>query len=503
MIEMTRRQAVVALATPVVLAAATAEAQQAAPLKGRVTLVLVNDLDRMADERGRGGHAKLAAVVKAERAKGNCLFVHAGDAYSPSILAGFDKGAHIVDLLNRIKPDIFVPGNHEFDFGPDNFRTRIKESRFEILAANVAEPNGELVANTKRTAVLEVAGFKIGFVGCCTEDTVFLASPGNIKFEPAMAVARKHAAELRQQGVDLVVGVVHIGFGQDMQLVRSGAFDLVLSGHDHDLVTWYNGRSALVESASQADFVTAIDLDIERTVRDGQTRVSWAPTFRPMDTISVQPDPDIQAVIKQYSDALDGELNVPVGVTSTVLDSRRGTLRGNEVAIGNLICDAMRDAVDADICITNSGGIRADREYAAGSTITRKQILEELPFGNKTVLLEVTGKVVREAIENGLRGGGRFPQVSGMVVRGDITKPEGQRVLAITINGQPLDENRTYKLATNDFMARGGDSYSMLVGQKALIDALAGQYMAGHVMAYFQKKGTVSPVVEGRLNLTR
>jgi 5'-nucleotidase/UDP-sugar diphosphatase len=503
----TRREAILAAAklglvtmlTPAWLMAQGAAEQTA----GRITLVLVNDLDRMGDKTGRGGHAKLAAVAKAERQRPNTLLIHAGDAYSPSILSGFDKGAHIVDILNLIAPDVFVPGNHEFDFGANNFRSRVKQSTFDVVGANILEQDGSLVAGLKPTKTVDVAEFRIGFVGVCTEDTQFLSNPEAISFRPAVEVAKKLAGELREAGADIVVAVTHIKFAEDLELLRSQAADVILSGHDHNLITFWDGQVVLVESASQADFVTPVDLLIERTEREGQKRVAFVPHVRPIDTLSVAPDPEIMTIIEAYEADLDKDLNVAIGTTETVLDTRRGPLRSQENAFGNLVCDAMRAAVGADICITNSGGIRADREYPAGFTLTRRHVLEELPFGNKTVMLEVSGAVVRSALENGLRGGGRFPQVSGMVVKADTTRPAGSRVVSVMVAGKPLDEGATYKLAANDFMTRGGDDYSMLSSAKTLIDPLAGQYMAGQVIGYISRLGTVAPKVEGRMILIR
>ena len=131
----------------------------------------------------------------------------------------------------------------------------------------------------------------------------------------------------------------------------------------------------------------------------------------------------------------------------------------------------MRAAVDADVAITNGGGIRADREYAAGTKLTRGDILAELPFGNKTVKLELTGAQLREALENGFsqveEGTGRFPQVSGLAVEVDLSKPAGERVKSVDGRRRPLDDAKTYTLATNDFMARGGDGYSVLSRRQA------------------------------------
>lgn len=505
--KLTRRDAILAAAKAglvTLVAPHQLQAQTASqPATAKVTLVLVNDLDRMGQQAGRGGHAKLAAVANAERARGNALLIHAGDAYSPSILSGFDKGAHIVEILNAIAPDIFVPGNHEFDFGAGNFRARVKQSKFDVVASNIRETSGAIVDGLMPSKIVEQDGFKIGFLGVCTEDTRYLANPEDIQFKPAVATARSDAESLRKAGAEIVVAVTHMKFSDDLALVRSGAADVILSGHDHNLVTLWDGKVILVESASQADFVTPVDLLIERTLRNGRALISFVPNVRSVDTLNVEPDPKIASMIAEYEAELDKNLAVEIGRTDTTMDTRRGTLRSQENAFGNLVCDAMRAAVSGDICITNSGGIRANREYAAGRTLTRRDILEELPFGNKTVLIELTGRVVRAVLENGLRGGGRFPQVSGVVIEADMTRPRGSRLVSVSVAGQPLDDAATYKVATNDFMARGGDGYSMLRDGKLLIDSLAGQYMAGQVIGYIQSKKVVAPRVEGRIVLKK
>ena len=140
-------------------------------------------------------------------------------------------------------------------------------------------------------------------------------------------------------------------------------------------------------------------------------------------------------------------------------------MRGREAAIGNLIADAMRERTRADAAIMNGGGIRGGKVYEPGTAITRRDVQAELPFGNHLVALDVKGSDLRLAIENGLSrlpaAAGRFPQVSGMTVEFDPRQPAGSRVLTITVGGAPLDANKTYRVAVNDFMARGGDGYSL------------------------------------------
>lgn len=482
------------------LISGSAYAQEAVTIR----FVQTNDIDRMSPEKGRGGFAKLATVVKEERAKGNAFFIHAGDTISPSLLSGFDKGAHVIDILNKIGPDAMAPGNHEFDLGPDAFRARMAEAKFDILATNIIDGNG-LPANTKADKIVDVQGVKVGFFGLTTEETPIASSPGTIKFASTIDTARAKAKELRGKGADIVVAIAHTPLEVDMIIARSAGVDVIIGGHDEHLLAFYDGKVTLTESESQGNYITITELSVKKAEKDGKTTVTWTPNFRIIDSATVKADPEIEAVVKGYEDKLSKELDIDIGVTETALDSRRATVRGGEAAIGNLITDALRAAVGADVAITNGGGIRADKQYQAGQKLTRRDILAEMPFGNTTVLMEISGEKIKAALENGVSQvrelGGRFPQVSGMVVEVDLKEPVGSRVKSVTVNGQPLDPAKTYKLATNDFMARGGDGYRALMDGKLLVDVSASQLMASQVIDYVAKAGKVAPKVEGRVVL--
>jgi 5'-nucleotidase/UDP-sugar diphosphatase len=171
--------------------------------------------------------------------------------------------------------------------------------------------------------------------------------------------------------------------------------------------------------------------------------------------------------------------------------------------MGNLVADALREAVKADVAITNGGGLRGNKEYPAGHAITRKDVLTELPFGNRTMKLQVTGAIILSALENGFSeiedNGGRFPQVSGLLVEYDAAKPKGSRVVKVEANGKPLNLDAKYTIATNDFMANGGDGYVVFKEAKPLLTVRDAKLMANDVMAYVTARKTISPAVEGRI----
>ena len=217
----------------------------------------------------------------------------------------------------------------------------------------------------------------------------------------------------------------------------------------------------------------------------------------------VTPDPEVAAKVGAYTSRLDHELAQPLGQSQTALDSQRGAVRTGETTMGNLIADALRQALHAEVALLNGGGIRGDRLYAAGVTLTRQDILRELPFGNVGVLLEISGADLLAALEHGVSQvadkAGRFPQVSGLRLVYDPQQPAGSRVLEATMNNTPIDPAASYRLATVDYLLKGGDGYVSLVQGKPLIDPSDGPLLATVVMQYIAASGTVAPQVEGRI----
>jgi 2',3'-cyclic-nucleotide 2'-phosphodiesterase (5'-nucleotidase family) len=475
----------------------------------RVTFLLVNDIYLLSDEvmpdgARRGGFARLAAVVKAERAKGgHVILAHGGDTISPSLMSGLDHGAAIIALTNLVMPDIFVPGNHEFDFGKAVFLQRMAEAKFGLFAANLRGPDGAPLPNFKDRAIVPFDGVRIGLTGATYDDTARSSSPEDLKFTPTVATMKEQAQALRREGADFVAVVVHADRRQDYELMGADGIDLVLTGHDHDLFINYDGRRAAVESSYDAHYVTAIDVTIDVKVQDGKRATTWWPQFRVIDSATVTPDPEVAAVVARYEEEFNREIDTPLGVTSVALDSRNATVRTREAAIGNVIADAMRAWAHADVAVVNGGGIRGGKIYAPGSTLSRRDVLAELPFGNRLIVIEISGQDLRLAIENGLsllpNAAGRFPQLSGLTVEADRSRPAGSRIISITVAGAPLDEGKTYRVATNDFMGRGGDGYTTFRDARHVVADVDAPPVANELMEYIKRVGTLRTGVEGRL----
>jgi 5'-nucleotidase/UDP-sugar diphosphatase len=496
-------------------------AAEPAAATAQLTFVLVNDIylmdaTEMPDGKRRGGFARLAAVVKAERdraraAGSEVIFAHGGDTISPSLMSGIDHGTSIIELTNMVRPDIFTPGNHEYDFGKAIFLERMAEAKFPRYAANLRTADGAMLPGFQDRSMVTVGGaggaggVRIGLTGATYEDSPRASDPGDLKFAPSVATLIAQARELRREGADFVVAVAHVTRDQGYEVFRSNAVDLILTGHTHDLYINYDGDTAMVESNYDAHYVTAIDIALAVTEEDGKRHTAWWPQFRVIDTATVTPDPEVAAVVSRFEADLGRHLDTPIGTTAVELDSRGVAVRSRETAIGNLIADAMRWSAQTEVALMNGGGIRVGKVYPPGSALTRRDILAELPFGNRLITLDVEGAVLKAALENGLsrlpNPSGRFPQVSGLTVEADVSRPPGSRVLSVKVGDAPLDLNRTYTLATNEFVARGGDDYAMLRDIEPVLPVADSPALAYEVIDYIVSIGTVRSAVEGRIVL--
>ena len=466
--------------------------------------MLVNDIYKMGEEKGRGGFARLAGIVAAERARSkNVLVFHAGDTLSPSLMSGFDQGAHIIELLNVSKPDVFVPGNHEFDFGEAVYLKRMGEANFPIFAANLRNGDGSMLPKHQDRAIFDLGGIKVGVVGLALAATKKISAENSLVFGLEMDALVAQTKALRAGGRGFHRGLRPHADRHGLRDRPLRARRRAAHGHDHDLRIEYDGKAVMVESGEEGQFVTAIDFDATVGTREGRRVVSWRPHFRPMDSAEATPDPAALAIVKRYEAELAQQLDVEIGKTTVELDSRTASVRRQETNMGDLIADAIRASTGADVAITNGGGIRANKLYPAGSAITRRDILTELPFGNATALVEITGADIVAALENGLsqveNRQGRFPQVSGMVVTYDPRQPAGSRVVSVTIDGKPLDKLARYKVGSNDFMVKGGDGYAALGKGKVLIGGTDGKLLANEVMVYLKRLGAVDLRTQGRI----
>jgi 2',3'-cyclic-nucleotide 2'-phosphodiesterase (5'-nucleotidase family) len=306
--------------------------------------------------------------------------------------------------------------------------------------------------------------------------------------------------QLRARGARVIIALTHLAMSDDKKLARSGLVDVILGGHEHELLQSHAGHAPIFKWGSDARVLGRIDLHIYRKTGRLES-LDWAGI--PI-TAATPDDPVAAAVIAGYEQRVSAELDKPIGRTAVELDGRSLSSRTRETNLGNLIADAFRQGTGAEVALFNGGSIRANAILPVGP-ITKRDVVAMLPFETPIVKVEITGALLKAALENGFSKiveeseAGRFPQIAGMAVECDGRKPAGSRVVRVTVGGQPLDERKTYALATNAFLTGGGDGYAMLKGLKFLIPPESAEIDSTVLANVVAKAGDVAPAVEGRI----
>ncbi|MGH9847312.1 MAG: bifunctional metallophosphatase/5'-nucleotidase [Blastocatellia bacterium] len=482
-----------------------AAAQEARPNTVRVTLLQLNDVYQISPvDKGRdAGLARIATLRKKILGESpHVLFLLAGDTISPSVASSIFKGEQVIAVWNAIGLDYAVLGNHEFDFGNDILLRRMKESKFVWLGSNVIDRDtGKPFNDMPAYVIREFDGVKVGLFGLLTTDTATSSKPGpNIRFVDPFLTARRVVRQMRAKGAKVIIALTHLAMSDDKRLARSGLVDVIIGGHEHELLQSHAGHAPIFKWGSDARVLGRIELNIY--ARTGKLEsIDWAGI--PV-TDSTPDDPAAAAVIADYEKRVSAEMDKPVGRTTVELDATSLNSRNRETNLGNLITDAFRRATNADAALLNGGTIRANMTCPAGQ-ISKRDVVAMLPFETPVVKVEITGALLKAALENGVSKvveeteSGRFPQVSGMQFEFDGRKPAGSRVVKVTVGGQPLDEKKVYTLAVNSYLTGGGDGYSMLKGLKFLIPLESAEIDSTILGNAIVAAGEVAPQVEGRI----
>ena len=496
---MTRgRAAVGALLAILLLLLAGPAASQAPSL---VVLHFNDDYQLTAVDGGKaGGFDRLAGLIRQHQARERCtLVLFAGDLISPSVESSIFKGAQLIDGFNLLGVDAATLGNHEFDYGPAELQKRLAESKFPWVIANAFTTGVRPFPGTRMYVVRDVCGTPVGIFGLITPETETSSSPGSTWFGDPIAVARVLVPVMQRAGARRIIALTHLRVDEDEALLRAVAeIDLVIGGHEHDPLTRTVGGRLIAKAGSDAKWLGVTRLPLAGAPSAAHTLLT-VDEKTPVDAATA-------ALVKRYADQFAKDMEVVIGETSAPLDARNQAVRQQEAALGNYIADVMRQAVAADVAITNGGGIRTNALFPAGR-IRRLDVFAWLPFGNLVVKVAVRGVAIRQALENGVsqwqQVGGRFPQVSNIAFTFNPDRPVGSRVLDVKVGGQALDDAALYTVATNDFMQRGGDGYSMLAAGQVLISAAGGPLMATAVIEAVQRARTINPRVEGRITISR
>lgn len=496
----------VVLATLVLIwSAVLAQAQTAANKNVRVTLLQLNDVYQISpiDKGKNAGLARVATLRKQVLAESpNTLFLLAGDTISPSVASSVFKGAQVIAAWNAVGLDYAALGNHEFDFGDDVLLERMKESKFVWLGANAIDRRtNKPFNNTPPYVIRTFNGVKVGIFGLITVDTATSSKPSeHLRFVDPLLTTKSLVKKMRKEGARVIVAVTHLTMSEDKRLAAAGLVDVILGGHEHEVLYALAGRTPIFKWGSDARLLGRIDLNINAATGK-LVSIDWAGL--PV-TDAVADEPATAAVIAEYEKQLSAELDKPVGRTAVELDARQLSNRNGETNVGNLISDAFRQATGADVGLLNGGSVRSNTTYAPGA-LSKRDVISILPFENPVIKIEVSGAILRAALENGVsqaaeeKESGRFPQVSGLQFEFDARRPVGARVTKVTVNNQSLDDKKTYTLASSVYLIEGGDGYTMFKDARRLINEESAQLDSAALENLIKATTEVAPKIEGRV----
>lgn len=481
-----------------------------------IRILYLNDFHGFAEpykpigsDRMLGGVAHLSAEANKLRRERPSLFLAAGDMIQGNNWANLTLGESVIELMNLMKFDAMVVGNHEFDFGQDILKKRISEAKFSVLGANVVG-----LKLLKPYVIKESGGIKIAILGVVTDETAVSTHPRNVaglKFIPPDAAVKKYMTGLRNKS-DIIIVLSHIGYSADRLLAEKvKGIDIIVGGHSHTklLKPVVIGNTIIVQAWEHAKALGVLDLVIE----DGKI-IGFDGHLE-----EIKPDPNnedraVMELVERYNRKIDSVLDETIGEAAVGLDGEN--VRKRETNLGDLVADIMRSASGADAAIINGGGLRASINRGE---IKIKDIYTVLPFDNYIVAVKLTGKQIREALEHGVsaveEAAGRFPQVSGINFTYSRSAKPGSRVKDIVIGDKPLEAGKEYIVATNDFLAAGGDGYKvfgeavksskdfsitggMMKGEK-LAFSDSGRWLRDVIIGYIKEKKVISPEVEGRI----
>ena len=484
-----------------------------------------------------GGAEQMATLVKQLRqGANNAIFVAAGDLIGASpFLSALFHDEPTIESLSMMGLEVASVGNHEFDEGKEEL-LRMQNggchptdgcqgphpflgAKFRYIAASTIEKStGKTVFPPY--AIREFEGIPVAFIGLTLKGTPNLVSPvgvAGLEFKDEADTVNALVPELKARGIEAIVVLIHEGgfptgdynecpgiSGPIVDIVRKfdPAVDVVISGHTHQAyVCEIDGR--LVTSGDKyGTLVTAIDLKLDHATRDVISARADNVIVR---TGAYAKDPEQTALIESYDKVAAPLANRPAGSITETL-SRTPNDAGESV-LGDIVADAQLAATRADkdggavIALTNPGGVRADIPKKADGTVTYADVFSSQPFRNQLVTLTLTGAQIKDALEQQWLDPKRprILQVSkSFNYAWDSARPYGDRVLAdrMSLNGQPIDPAKNYRVTVNNYLAVGGDGFTVLkegTGQQF------GIYDVDALHGYFQANSPISPATADRI----
>jgi len=445
-----------------------------------VVLMHTNDIHgHILPENGAGGLAVIAAIVKQQHPD---ILLDAGDMFTGTLISDTFQGESVMAVMNRMGYRASVLGNHEFDYGLQTMRDRIRQARFPILSANV-----ELPFNIDGTRVFQVKGIRFGIIGLSTEETPTTTHPKNVNGVRFLDVVETVGQVLPtlHKACDFVIVLGHLTPEEELRVAKAfPEIRLIVSGHSHSELQQpiRQNDTMIVRTGSFGRFVGQVDLDFE-------DRSLKKMTSRLVEAKGIEPDPGALKAVEPFRASVERRMNEVIG-EATASFSRTAEDGG---ALLNLVADAYRARTGSQIGLVNPGGIRTS--LPAGP-ITYGKVFEIFPFENTIVTMKITGAQLKRSLAV------RVTAVSGVRAVFDPSKQKGEVLISVTLeDGSAIIDSAMYSVAINDFMQAGGDDYTEFANGTDVRDT--GISARDVVRDYINARKTISPIVDGRLRIAR
>ena len=401
------------------------------------------------------------------------LVLDAGDIFHGTPFATVELGQSVAQVLKVVGYDAMSPGNHDFNYGQDRLIELGKVADVELLAANVKTIEGKLRYGD--CFVKEIGEMRVGVFGLTTPETGTKTNPENVvgltfgTEEEIVAEAKSMVQVLQERGVDVIIGLMHMGIDTDSRIKSTTIasqvddIDLIIDGHSHSELNQYEIVNGTILTSTGEHFKNVGVVTIQYDLMADEI-IKLVPHQISMKQLEkCEEDTEVKSVIDRIKNNQKSILEEVIGTTAIKLEGGRSSVLNGHTNLGHLLTAAMLNETQADISLINGGTIRDSIDVGM---ITKGDVLKVLPFSNHIVTVEMTGKQLIEILNQGLViGSGRFLHFAGLLVEAKLVQeagcPDRYEVLSVQFNQQPLELTQTYVVAMNDFMVAGGDDYQM------------------------------------------
>ncbi len=420
------------------------------------------------------GFPELKTLIDQKRKESEHSLLTFGGDLLPATLEGCplsyqDK----IILMNHLGIDAAVLGNHEFDHGVKETLSLIHLSTFPWVNSNIEFKDHTPFGKTIPYKIYTFGDTKVALIGFTLPEAEYISSPGSkVVFTDPITTAKSLVAKLKAEGVDVIIAITHQNLQEDKSLLMAiPEIDLIVGGHEHEPIVYFiNQKQMVFKAGFDARYLGVIDLKIEEYKNQQGKHTYIIPTWEIIPVRNQKPDPELLKLIQKLQKNLPKHLNETLATLDVPLNSRRSDLDSKRTSMGTFVAKALQHELGTQIGVVNGGGIRGDKLYLKGATLTRKNILQELPFEDVCIICDISGADLKQWLENSLADStdpnGSFLQTSGITYTINPNSPTGKRTEDIRIHGEPLDIGKTYSLATIDYLASGKDGFQKLVCHK-------------------------------------